>query len=262
MLAGHRGLHDGALHGLSRVLVQRLRTEVLEAEPAGELLARVVPFPAPATIGSGAGGIAQLAHQPPRLRELVPHPGRHHRVAPGDRQPRQHIRERPAVGLRVGQDHASPRLAGHTDQPCANRPARLRVGRPQRPAYAGEEGVEARTVPLRRGEPVPGGDQIRRFLRDMRQRTPLVVEELDSESGVELRIVQAPAFEPAVLIVIDQVVIGIAGKRQGVQPQRIHRRDAQELQIGLRGGQMGKIEENQVVAQQEGRSLGQRVQLL
>ena len=48
VLPGHRRLDDGPLHGFARIPVRRFRTEVLEAEPAGELLARMVPVPAPA----------------------------------------------------------------------------------------------------------------------------------------------------------------------------------------------------------------------
>ena len=64
----------------------------------------------------------------------------------------------------------------------------------------------------RGGQQVPGGQEIGVRLR---QSPTLVAEDLQGEAGVELRILDAPAFEPAVLLVLDQVVLGIARKGQG-----------------------------------------------
>ena len=108
------------------VAAHRLRAEVAEAEPARELLACIVPLPAPATGGIVAGGIPQPAHQHAGFGELVPYPGRHHRVAPGHRQPGQGVGQRPAVPCRIGQDFAAMALAGRTREPLADR--RLRLG--------------------------------------------------------------------------------------------------------------------------------------
>ena len=80
VLSRHRRLDDGLLHG-SPGLVRRLRAEAVKAEPTSKLLAGIVPFPAPLTGGIDAGDVAQPTHQPSRLRELMPHPGRHDRVA-------------------------------------------------------------------------------------------------------------------------------------------------------------------------------------
>ena len=93
------------------------------------------------------------------------------------------------------------------------------------------------------------------------QDTPLVMEEIQRKPGIELGVVQAPALELAVLVVLDQVVIGVAGKRQRIEPQRIDRRQLQQPKIGLRRCQMRKIKSNQVMTEQKGRALGESVQL-
>jgi len=45
-----------------------------------------------------------------------------------------------------------------------------------------------------------------------------------SSTGIKLRIVQSASLELAVLVMLDQVVIGIAGKCQGIETQGVHRR--------------------------------------
>ena len=64
------------------------------------------------------------------------------------------------------------------------------------------------------------------------KRPALVTEQLQRETGVELRIVQPPPLELPVLVMLDEVVIGVAGKGEGVEPQRIHpARQLQEPQV-------------------------------
>ena len=100
MPAGHGRLHHRLLHRPA-ILVRRLRPEVVEAEPTGQLFPDVVPFPAPITVGIAAGGVPQSPDQPARPGKLVAHPGRHHRIAPGHRQPRQRVGQFPALPRRV-----------------------------------------------------------------------------------------------------------------------------------------------------------------
>ena len=102
---GHCRLDDGLLHGPA-VLVRRLRTEVGKAKPTFKLLAGVVSLLAPIAGGIAAGGVPQPVNQLSRLRELVAYPGWHDRVAPGYRQPRQRIGQRPTMAGRVCQDLA------------------------------------------------------------------------------------------------------------------------------------------------------------
>ena len=161
----------------------------------------------------------------------------------------------------LGQHFACVGPAGDPRQPCGNRLARLLVGRPQRTAQAREEGVEAGPLRFSGCEPVPGGDQIRCFLDDRCQGAPLIMEEIQREAGIELWIVQAPPLELSILIVLDQVVVGVAGEGKRIEPQRIHRRHAQQPEVGLRSLELREIEGDQVVSEQKCRAVGECIQL-
>ena len=258
VLPRHRRLDDGALHG-APVWGFRRRAEVGEAEPAPQLLAGVVALPAPSASGVGAGGVSEPAHKPPRFRELVAHPGRHDRVPAGDRQPCQRIGQRPARPARFRQGRAPVGGASLGLQPSPYRRARLRVRRAARAAEPGEETVERAVCPLRfrSGQPVPRRQQVR---VGVPQGLPLLAEDFQRETGVELRVVRPSGFETAVPIVLDEAVIGIARKGQGAEPQGVHRREVQEPQIGLRRLQVRQVEGDQVVAQHEGGPVGEFVE--
>ena len=93
------------------------------------------------------------------------------------------------------------------------------------------------------------------------QCLPLVGEEVQGKTGVELGIVDPPALESAVLIVFDQVVIRIAGKREGAETQRVHRGQSQQPQVGLRRFEVRQVESDQVVTENERRAFGKLVEL-
>ena len=86
------------------------------------------------------------------------------------------------------------------------------------------------------------------------------MEEIQREPGIELRVVQSPLLKLSVLVVFDEVVIRIARKGEGVQLQRIHRWQLQQPEVRLRRGQMGQIEGDQVVAEQEVRAISEVVE--
>ena len=92
------------------------------------------------------------------------------------------------------------------------------------------------------------------------QRLPLLAEDLQREAGVQLRVVDPPAHEPAVLIVLDQAVVGIAREGERAETQRVHRRQGEQPQVGLRRLEVGQVEGNQVVAEKEGDAFGERVE--
>ena len=81
----------------------------------------------------------------------------------------------------------------------------------------------------------------------MRQSPALVAEDLQGEAGVELRIVDAPALELAVLVVVDKMVVGVARKGKGLRCS-VDRRQLQQAQVEF---EVGQIEGNEVVAEQE-----------
>ena len=106
------------------------------------------------------------------------------------------------------------------------------------------------------GEPVPSGEPVGVSLSE----GPLLVREnLQDAPGVQLGLVAASPPERTVLAVLHQVVIGIAGKGQGVEAQRVHRRQLQQPQVGIGGAQVGQVEVAEVVPQHEVRAVGQVV---
>ena len=133
----------------------------------------------------------------------------------------------------------------------------LSVGRPRRGPQEREKLVEPRAV-FCRGKPVPGREQFRpRFA----ERLLLVVEHLQRKPGVQLGIVPAARYQRSVLVMLDQMVIRIAGEGQRIQPKCVHRGQVQQPQAGIGRPQMGQVESDQVVPQQEVRAIGQVVQL-
>ena len=68
-------------------------------------------------------------------------------------------------------------------------------------------------VRSRPGQPMPCFKQATRHIA---QRGLLIVENFQRKPSVEFRVVQSPAFELSILIVLDEAVIGIAGKGEGL----------------------------------------------
>ena len=101
------------------------------------------------------------------------------------------------------------------------------------------------------------------------QQLPRLLRGTDSErvtgrksgDGTMHWVVDASAFELSVLIVLDQMMIGVAGEGQGIEPQGIYRRQAQRSQAGFCRTQMGQVERDQIMAQQVIRTLGECVQV-
>ena len=92
------------------------------------------------------------------------------------------------------------------------------------------------------------------------KRPPLVVEDLQHQPGVQLRVVQASLDQGTVLVVLDQVVVGVAGEGEGVQPEGVHRGQIEQPQVGIGGLQVGQVEVDQIVPQQEVRAICQLIQ--
>ena len=184
MLAGHRRFHDGLLQGPA-VLARGLRAKAGEAEPAVQLLVRVVPFAAPRAALIAAGRLPQPPHECARFGELVPDPRRQDRVATGHREPGEGVGQGPAGGAwRRHLERLAP--AGDAGQPGPNRRTGLGVGRPGRVADGGEGPVEPGAVRRSRCQPVPGRQQIG---IDGLERGHLLTEHPQGEAGVQLGIV-------------------------------------------------------------------------
>ena len=106
---------------------------------------------------------------------------------------------------------------------------------------------------------MPGRQQIG---IDGLERGHLLTEHPQGEAGVQLGIAHPVALELAVLGVLDQPVVRVAGEGERIQAQRVDARESQQSQIGSGGLQMRHVELDQVVAEQAARAVGERVELL
>ena len=93
---------------------------------------------------------------------------------------------------------------------------------------------------------MPGSQQ---FGRRTAQLLLLVVEDLQGKSGIQFGVVDPPTFELSVLVVLDQVVIGVARECQWIKPERVHRRQPQQSEAGTDSLQIGQVEIDQIVAE-------------
>lgn len=109
-------------------------------------------------------------------------------------------------------------------------------------------------------QPVPRQQEVGRKAGRRLQAGELIREYLQGQSGIEQRIVAAIAEQATVLVVLDQVVIRIARKRQRIEAQCVDRILAQQAQIGLDGAQLGQIEGDQIVTQEIPGAVGQIVE--
>ena len=260
VLAPHRRRDDGFLQR-STVRGRRLGAELLEAEPARELVPGVVPCPAPRAIGRAAGRIAQLPDQPPGTRKPMPYPRRHDGIAACHGEPGQRIGEVPAQGFGIRDGGVDGRAAGLIGQQAADGVLDLERGRTQRTAQAREQRGQARGFRGGGGEAMPGQHQIRVCLLTLPQGRALIAKQIQRQPRVLFGVVHAVPLQRTVLVVLDQVVIGIARECQRVQAQRVYGRQVQQAQVRLCGGEMRKVVGDQVVTQDEGRAFGQGIEL-
>ena len=86
------------------------------------------------------------------------------------------------------------------------------------------------------------------------------MEDLQSKASIQLRIVDPSPPERPVLVVLDQMVVGVAGERQRVEPEGVHGRKLEQPQVRVGGSQVGQVEVDQVVAQHETGAVSQIVQ--
>ena len=256
VLPGHGRLHHGLLQWTS-VLVRGLQPKAVEAEPARQLPAGVVPFPAPFAGRVVAGRVAQPAHQTARPGKLMAHPRRHDRIAPGHRQPRQRVGQFPAMPVRIIQGRLCAGSAGCAAQTAEHRIAGLPCGWTRRAPQGRVQPVKSNTA-VRRGQPVPGRQQVR-GCGD--QGLLLIFEHLQRQPGIQLRVVDPPPLQLPVLVVLHQVVIRVLRKGQRVEPERVHRRQLQQPQLRTGRLQVRQVEADQVVAQHEVCAVGKLVQL-
>ena len=59
---------------------------------------------------------------------------------------------------------------------------------------------------------------------------------------------------------LDQVMVRVAREGERVQPESIHRRHSQQMQIGRNSLEVGQVEGDEVVAQHQFGALGEAIQ--
>ena len=104
---------------------------------------------------------------------------------------------------------------------------------------------------------MPRSQQLRRRIA---KHPLLILEHLQRQPRIQLRIIAPPALELTVLVVLDEVVVGIAGEGERIQAKRIDARQPQQAQIRLGGFEVRRVEGHQVVANQKTRALRKPVQ--
>jgi hypothetical protein len=94
------------------------------------------------------------------------------------------------------------------------------------------------------------------------ERLVLVGKERSGLAGVQFWIIATRVLETAILIVLHQVVIRIARKRERTETERVDPRQSQQSKIGVRGCKMLGIELDDVVTDKEIGALGKFIQTL
>ncbi|TLD45438.1 MAG: hypothetical protein FAZ92_02292 [Accumulibacter sp.] len=107
---------------------------------------------------------------------------------------------------------------------------------------------------------MPGEHQVGFLALPLLQREHLIAEQIEGQLCIEQRVVQLCTPEPAVLVVLDEVVIRVARKGQRIQPQRIDDRQFEESQSRRDRGEMRAVEGEQIVAEDEAATAGQCIE--
>ena len=95
---------------------------------------------------------------------------------------------------------------------------------------------------------MPGSQQVGRRVR---QDLNLVVEHLQRQPGVQFRVVDTPTPQPSILIMLNQMVIGVTRKRQRIEHKRVHHGEPQQPQTRVRRFQVRQIEADQIMPQEK-----------
>ena len=86
-----------------------------------------------------------------------------------------------------------------------------------------EDSVESGVSFRSRREVVIGQQRVRMFEVQPGKCCKLILQQFENELCVKLSMIDVSCLKPAVMIVLDQVVVGVAREGQGVDPQRIYR---------------------------------------
>ena len=141
-------------------------------------------------------------------------------------------------------------VAGQTRQQTANCGMGLTRVRRAGPAQVLEKRVKTPCRIAPRGQVMISQQGIRHLKPKLAESGNLVGQHLKHQSRVKFRVVHMPRLQPSVLIMLHQMVVGVARKGQGVQPQCVDRGRAQGSQTRPIGHQMRQIVAQDVMADQ------------
>ena len=105
---------------------------------------------------------------------------------------------------------------------------------------------------------MPGDKQVR---VGFGKRLSLVGKQVERLPRIEFRIVALPSHQATILIVLDELVVGIGGKRQGAQAQGVQRRHPQQAQLRCGSFEAPQVEIDQVVADEAIAGFGEIIEL-
>ena len=92
------------------------------------------------------------------------------------------------------------------------------------------------------------------------ERLALIREQRKRQSGIVFRIVAPLADQVAILVVLDQSMVGVLRKGKRTQHERIERRQAQQPETRRRSAQVLQVEVDQVVAKHNVCAFGEVVE--
>lgn len=88
----------------------------------------------------------------------------------------------------------------------------------------------------------------------------LVLQDLKDQPRVEFRVVHMPRLQPPIVVMLDEMMMGVARKGQRVQPQRVDRRPHLLAQARAGGEKVLNVVSQNVVAEDEGDIVQRRFQ--
>ena len=95
---------------------------------------------------------------------------------------------------------------------------------------------------------VVGGQRVWIFTVQRRKAGELVRQHLENQARIQLRIVDMPRLQPPVMVVLHEVMVGVAREGKRIEPERVDRGRSQLGQSWPVGKQMRQVVAQDVVA--------------
>ena len=222
--------------------------EGIEPEPSLQFPLGIVVVPAPAAVFVAAISLPQSCRQLGGCRKVVYHPGRDGRAGSLGVQPSYDVGQGPGILLGFFHHGSGLGAAAAVGEKPVYGFLPLRPSRALPSPDFGEAGIVGLSV-LYGGEPVPGGQEFGTGLLEVAE---LALQGLHGQAGVQQGVVAAASDQAAVLVVLDQPVVGVAWEGQGVEHKGVEHRLAQQAEVWRGRSQVVDVEGGDVVAGEVG----------